>query len=293
MKKYKMFKNSFAHFSFTSGQRKGILALFFVIVLLQFLYWFLDFTPETRNDVTKTKWLSYQNAVDSLSKVNSNTPTVFPFNPNFLSDYKGYKLGMSVEEIDRLHLFRKANKFINSPQDFQHVTGVSDSLLKVLTPLFKFPSWVSQKKNYASFTKNSVVKSKIIKKDINLATSEDLIKVFGIGEVLANRILAHRDRLGGFVAMEQLNDVWGLKPEVVTEVMTNFIVLKKPVLNLIDINNATQKELQQFYYFKYPIVKQILIYRSMNGDFENIEDLSKIKDFPLDKAKIIALYLKF
>ena len=51
--------------------------------------------------------------------------------------------------------------------------------------------------------------------------------------------------------------------------------------------------MSQFIYFKYALAKQILIYRSMNGDFKNIEDLSKIKGFPVDKAKIIALYLKF
>jgi DNA uptake protein ComE-like DNA-binding protein len=31
----------------------------------------------------------------------------------------------------------------------------------------------------------------------------------------------------------------------------------------------------------------------MNGDFKNIEDLAKIKGFPVEKAKIISLYLEF
>jgi DNA uptake protein ComE-like DNA-binding protein len=31
----------------------------------------------------------------------------------------------------------------------------------------------------------------------------------------------------------------------------------------------------------------------MNGNFKNIEDLAKIKDFPVEKAKIISLYLEF
>jgi DNA uptake protein ComE-like DNA-binding protein len=31
----------------------------------------------------------------------------------------------------------------------------------------------------------------------------------------------------------------------------------------------------------------------MNGNFKNIEDLSKIKGFPVEKAKIISLYLEF
>jgi hypothetical protein len=31
----------------------------------------------------------------------------------------------------------------------------------------------------------------------------------------------------------------------------------------------------------------------MNGDIKNIEDLIKIRGFPIEKAKIIALYLDF
>ena len=73
----------------------------------------------------------------------------------------------------------------------------------------------------------------------------------------------------------------------------HFKISVLPKLKKIDINNASLKELSQFYYFKYAIAKEIVTYRSMNGDFKNIEDLTKIKGFPVDKAKIIALYLDF
>jgi hypothetical protein len=45
---------------------------------------------------------------------------------------------MSVQEIDRLVKYRKGNKYVNSPKEFQAVTQVSDSLLNVITPYFKF-----------------------------------------------------------------------------------------------------------------------------------------------------------
>ena len=61
----------------------------------------------------------------------------------------------------------------------------------------------------------------------------------------------------------------------------------------IAINEASLKELSQFSYFRYELAKQIVTYRSMNGNINNIEDLSKIKGFPVDKAKIISLYLEF
>ena len=52
------------------------------------------------------------------------------------SDFKGYRLGMSIEEIDRLHKFREQGKFVNSIKRFQEITQVSDSLLNIIAPYF-------------------------------------------------------------------------------------------------------------------------------------------------------------
>jgi len=87
--------------------------------------------------------------------------------------------------------------------------------------------------------------------------------------------------------------VLGLSPEVIAKLNTHFTIVKLPNLNKIDINNASLKELSRFFYFKYDLARQIVKYRSMYGNFENIEDLIKIKGFPVEKAKIIGLYLDF
>ena len=50
----------------------------------------------------------------------------------------------------------------------------------------------------------------------------------------------------------------------------------------------------QFPYFsKYQLAKSIVTYRSMNGEIKSTEDLIKIKDFPVEKANTIVLYLEF
>ncbi|WP_299518519.1 helix-hairpin-helix domain-containing protein, partial [uncultured Flavobacterium sp.] len=226
---------------------------------------------------------------------NSTKPVIYPFNPNFITDYKGYKLGMSVEELDKLFAFRKENKYVNSAKEFQTVTGVSDSLLNAISPYFKFPDWVNQpKKQYTSYSNNKFENKKpIVKVDINLATQEDLIKVYGIGPALSERILKQKESLGGFVSMEQMQFIWGLSPEVVENLNKHFIVTAEPKISKVDINNASVKELAKFPYFNYSIAKEIVTHRSMNGEIKNIEDLTKIKGLPSEKIKIIALYLEF
>jgi len=268
------------------------------MIILQLVYFFVDFSLIQKNPIEKQQWLSFQAEVDSMKlSQNNDKPKIYPFNPNFISDYKGYKLGMSVEEIDRLLAFRKQNKYVNSAKEFQNVTKVSDSLLSEIAPYFKFPDWVNNKKGksqYKDFQNSALAKKeKIVQIDINQATQQDLIKINGIGEAISLRILTQKEKLGGFVSMEQLNEVWGLSPEVVLNLNKHFTIIKLPAIHKIDINNASLKELSQFFYFKQELARQIVKYRSMYGDFKNIEDLIKVSGFPLDKANIINLYLSF
>jgi DNA uptake protein ComE-like DNA-binding protein len=292
------FRQKINFLKFNKEQRTGIFLLFGIIIVLQLVYYFMDFNPIPEKDAGKQQWLSLQAEVDSLKLHKSDfKPMMYPFNPNFISDYKGYKLGMSVEEIDRLLDFRKQNKFVNSAKEFQNVTKVSDSLLNTMAPFFKFPDWVNHKKdnnNYGNYSNKPFdKKEKIILIDLNQATKEDLIKINGIGEVISLRILTQKEKLGGFVSMEQLKEVWGLSPEVILNLNKHFAITKLPSLNKIDINNASLKELSQFFYFKQDLARQIVKYRSMNGDFKNIEDLVKINNFPVEKANYISLYLSF
>ena len=283
-------------FNFSKDQRKGILVLFFIIIALQLVYCFMDFNPTRHPSKEEQHWLSLQDKLVYSKEFNSKSEyKEYSYNPNFISDFKAYKLGMTLPQINRLHAFRQQGKFANSPKEFQAVTGISDSLLNAIAPNFKFPDWVNNPRSssYPKSKWNEFPKKETLKiLDINQATKEDLKKITGIGDAISDRILKQKELLGGFVSMDQMTDVWGLTPEVIAELNKYFIVESLPKLQKININTASIKELGQFYYFRYPISKNIVTYRSMNGDVK-FEDLANIKGFPVDKLKIIALYLEF
>lgn len=288
---------------FNKEQRIGLALLVFIIVLLQAVYFFVSFSSVKNEEITEEEkqWLAMQVEIDSLKNTVKKEEgyKMYPFNPNFITDFKGYKLGMSVTEIDRLLEFRKTGKFVNSAKEFQTVTKVSNVLLAKISPYFKFPDWVNNKnKTQNSYNKedfNSFEKkiTKIIQQDINSATKEDLVKIYGIGDGISERILKFKESLGGFVSMEQMNDVWGLSPEVIAELNKHFKIASLPAIPKVDVNNASTKELSKFPYFRFTLSREIVTYRSMNGGIKSIEDLTKIKGFPVEKVKIIALYLDF
>ena len=281
--------------TYSKSQKIGVLLLFAVIIMLQGIYFFYNFETPKTNEKAKQSWLANQSSVDSLKLLKSDyKPKIYPFNPNFITDFKGYKLGMKVEEIDRLLAFRKTDKYVNSPEEFQAVTKISDSLLKTMSPYFKFPDWVKNKKKaFQPYEKKDFSKKeKIIVLDINAATKEDLMKINGIGDKISDRILEQKEKYGAFLSMEQMQEIWGLSPEVVQKLNQSFIIMSTVNAKKIKINTATVKELSQFPFFRYQLAKDIVIYRSMNGDIKS-EDLTKIKGFPADKIGIIALYLDF
>ena len=287
-----------SYFLFSREHRSGIFLLFAIIILVQLAYVFFgDFFVSKKNIPEDKAWLLVQNEIDSLKNIQSTKKdTIYPFNPNYITDYKGYKLGMTIQEIDRLHAYRKQGKFVNSAKEFQQVTQVSNAFLSKISPYFKFPDWVENKGTATSEKFHKFLpkeKEKFIQKDINTATREDLIAVYGIGEKLADKILLEKEKLGGFVSMEQFQFMWGISPEAISDLEKRFSVKSQNGIKKIAINDLSQKELAKFPYFNYALAKEIVIYRTMNSGIKNIDDLTKIKGMPNEKIKIIALYLEF
>ena len=93
------------YFQYTASQRAGIFLLLTLIIGFQFLYFFVDFTSiETdKNSTEKQQWLSLQTEIDAAKQETElDSPKLYPFNPNFITEYKGYKLlGKKVKNSRR------------------------------------------------------------------------------------------------------------------------------------------------------------------------------------------------
>ena len=247
-------------------------------------------------DLKTSEVFAFHNQIDSLKSVEleNRKPKIYPFNPNYITDFKGEQLGMSIEEIDRLLLFRKTNKFVNSKIEFQKVTKVSDSLLNKISPYFKFPEWVTKRNQITSknlYISNNIKKRSISTSDINKATAEDFKTIRGIGEAYSERIVKYRTKLQGFTYNNQLNEVWGLDQEVVKKVLSVFKIIEKPIIKKVNVNTVSFKDLLKNPYIDYNLCKKIFEYRDEVAELQNISELKNISGFPLDKYDRIVLYL--
>jgi DNA uptake protein ComE-like DNA-binding protein len=277
-----------SHLRFTKQEKRGILFLLLLIAGLQSGYYF--FTAQSVQD-NLSQFSVDSVAIRYIDSVKRSRPikralVVSEFNPNFITDYKGYQLGLSPDELDRIYAFREKGNYVNSANEFQEVTQISDSLLFQIRAYFKFPQFAnSLAKRKTAHASNEVVT------DLNMATEESLQRISGIGPVLSKRIVSFRQSLGGFLVTEQLLDVYGLDPEVAKRAMKVFKVLKMPEIRKIPLNTATSEELAGLVYINTRLAKQIVQYRSSIGGFDSIAQLTKIEDFPTDRINRIKLYL--
>lgn len=286
------------HYWYNKRQQSGVLFLLIVIILLQLVVVFSKHSvTETSFNYNTSEMITFQAKLDSLHKVTvaKRKFKIYPFNPNYISDYKGYQLGMSISEIDRLHAYRKQRKFINSAKEFQNVTKVSDSLLGVISPFFKFPDWVLKKEQRRVFnavkTQESITR-KLSTKKLNKATQKDFETIKGVGEILAKRIVAYRGKLQGFTYTSQLYEVWGLKKEIAETILKEFKIVEQPVVLKLNINTATFKQVLKVPYIDYKLCKKIFEYRDEVAELQDISELTNIKDFPIEKYDRIILYLE-
>ena len=287
-----------SHFWYTKNQRNGILLLLGIIIIFQFLYHNINYRDTGLVSFNQAEISVFQHQIDSLklASIEDRKFKIYPFNPNFISDYKGYQLGMKTKEIDRLLAYRKKRLFVNSSKEFQTITKVSDSLLQKISPYFKFPEWVQkknkEKKERLTFTtKTKMNISDISSTDINEATQYDFSLINGVDEYLSERIIKYRSKLQGFSIPEQLFEVWDLEKEVGTKILQTFSIQKKPIIIKTNINTASFKEILSNPYIDYELCIKIFDFKDEVAELQSISEIKNIEGFPLKNYNRIVLYL--
>ena len=82
--------------------------------------------------------------------------------------------------------------------------------------------------------------------------------------------------MGGFVSLDQLNEVWGLSPETKASILPRFQQIEKLEVVKININSASEELLKSHPYIEWRIASQLVKYRTNHGAFQKIEDIQEL-----------------
>jgi len=124
--------------------------------------------------------------------------------------------------------------------------------------------------------------------EINKATPSDLIKVKGIGQKTAEKIIEYRDANGPIERLGQIQEIKGIGKATLQRVVCYFYAEKEGNLpceiatirhgtGLVNLNTANAKELQTLPGIGKKRAETIVEDRNENGLFHSVDDLQRIK----------------
>ncbi|WP_300258986.1 helix-hairpin-helix domain-containing protein [uncultured Alistipes sp.] len=128
--------------------------------------------------------------------------------------------------------------------------------------------------------------------ELNTADSAALRAVIGIGEKTVSRILEYRERLGGFVRVEQLAEIPGVTESNYEKILKQ-IYCDSCKIRKIDINFASPKTLGQHPYIAPRTLRKILKQRQLKGGWSTADELIEQNILTREEAARLAPYLQF
>jgi competence protein ComEA len=292
-------------FTFTSGEKKGLLILTGIIVLLLVSLLLLPILFK-ESETSGSAWIKELSQVDL--KFDESTPSstdslltddeIMPgrelseFDPNLATEKELRALGLVSWQIKIIEKFRqKGGRFRNS-KDFGKIYGIGKAQFEILEPYIKIRSGSNSNiTDTNQFNKlKKVAENRYI--EINSCDSFQLGTMNGIGKSLAARIIKYRNRLGGFSSLEQLKEVYGFRQATFNRLLPGLRIDTNSITKL-KINIIQYKELRMHPYISPFQAKAIIKYRELRGNLKDERDL--LKNNLLDEVALAKIrpYLSF
>lgn len=287
-----------SRFSYTQSEKNGIFIWLVFLLLMELVIWWQESQElEGLRDIER-QVIRFKREQDSLRKValergeKHQEPYHRKINVHRLSDFQSYMIGMRPEHYDLLLRAINKGQKLRDAGDLQEITGMSKKELNALLPQLYFPRTFTGPKDFDQGSGPSDPSPAPVPAiELNAATTEQLQKVKGVGPVLSKRIVAYRQYLKAYSEMNQLHEVYGLRPEVVERIAQRFELRTKPNIQKQNINTLDFNALMKIPYLDYPMVRAILALKREEVYLEDLSILKEIDSMTTKKYERIALYL--
>jgi DNA uptake protein ComE-like DNA-binding protein len=281
------------YFSFTRSERKGMLVLGFLLVLVVLLNLLSD-KIDFKKPVDPAEFFSAMEKIKQQNKMEKNPGKVlFRFNPNTISGLLLDSLSIPKLLKDNLVKYRSKGGSFRKPEDVRKLYGMDDSLFSAIYPYIRIDEESRQLKS-----ENLQVTSRnFFEFDPNIASVEDL-KILGFNSFQIKNLMAYRNKGGKFHHKIDLLKVYGIDTLFYKEVCQWIRIDniraetgEKHEYQVVELNMADSAAFLSLPGIGPAFAGRIIRYRRFLGGFYNNDQLLEVYGMTGEKLQQFSSYV--
>ena len=251
---------------------------------------------------------------------------LFPFDPNTADSTQLLRLGLQSWQVRNIYKYRAAGGVYRQKTDFARLYGLTVKQYRELEPYIRISddylpastllkqerrtSQGSFSQNRGNWTRNQRDRSRDSVRQnhgpvpliplnspklrpgetvvLNTADTTALKTIPGIGPYYARKIVQYGQRLGGYVNVDQLDEIEDFPSEA-----KSFLVVCDAHPQKLNLNKLSLNELKRHPYINYFMARAITDYRRLHGPLHSLSDLRLSRDFPQEVIERLEPYVEF
>ena len=251
---------------------------------------------------------------------------LFPFDPNTADSTQLLRLGLQSWQVRNIYKYRAAGGIYRQKTDFARLYGLTVKQYRELEPYIRISddylpastllkqerrtSQGSFSQNRGNWTRNQRDRSRDSVRQnhgpvpliplnspklrpgetvvLNTADTTALKTIPGIGPYYARKIVQYGQRLGGYVNVDQLDEIEDFPSEA-----KSFLVVCDAHPQKLNLNKLSLNELKRHPYITFFMARAITDYRRLHGPLHSLSDLRLSRDFPQEVIERLEPYVEF
>ena len=222
---------------------------------------------------------------------------VFPFDPNTADSAQLARLGLQHWQIRNIYRYRAKGGVYRKKEDFARLYGLTVKDYRRLEPYIRISSdyqpaaTLVARETHEPHEPHNPYPQKIDSTQhivLNTADTTELKRVPGIGSYYAKEIVRYGRWLGGYVSVEQLDEI----DQFPTSAKKYFVVTN-PSPQRLNINSLSLQQLRRHPYINYFMAKTIVEHRRLHGRIKNLQELSGYRDFTPQIIRRLEPYIAY
>ena len=219
----------------------------------------------------------------------------FPFDPNTADSTQLLRLGLQPWQVHNIYKYRSRGGIYRKKEDFAKLYGLTVKDYRRLEPYIRISSdylpastLIKEERQERDTLRYPVKLEENEHVVLNTADTATLRKVPGIGSYYAKEIVRYGQRLGGYVSVDQLDEIADFPQDA-----KKYFIVEDAHPQQLNVNKLTLQQLRRHPYINFYRAKAIMDYRRLHGNLKSLQDLRLSKDFPPEVIERLTPYVSF